>query len=554
MHAHVTPERYKKAIRERGEWHGLDAVAGELGLGGFDKMLDQRLAEMDSLGVDMQLVTPTVGFYQYGNELDVTRRIALECNDEIAEMVAAHPARFSGLATLPMQDPPSAIAEMERAMTHLGLQGVIISDHVAGRTYDEPDFLPFFTAAEELGAIVFFHQGGDTVVSHRISRYKLGNAVGNLTERALVFATLVFGGVLDRCPELKPYLAHGGGFTSFGVARMDKVAGALEPDSGEGFIPPFGQSDGFAQAMPPSDYLCAVPLRLLHIQRARPALPHRRGRHRPGRSGHRLSSPHGPARRGQLGKRPPRAECRREGGNPQREPGQDPGLGVTEREAPLPPPAVLPERFAGALGWGIIGIGNIVRSTMAPAMVVEPACDLVAAVSRDQGRADDFAREFGARFAYTDYDEMLANPEVDAVFIATPNLFHADQVVAAAGAGKHVLCDKPLGNNVADARRALDACESAGVSLGVNFHNRHLPWVRDVSRLIAEGTIGDVRVVQLQVASGPRHYDNWRADPVMAGLGSVHNVGVHGLDFLRVLLHSEPVEVMAMFDQAARLG
>ncbi|HEU5113131.1 MAG TPA: hypothetical protein VFU96_07410 [Acidimicrobiia bacterium] len=62
MHAHVTPERYKKAIRERGEWHGLDAEAGELGLGGFDKMLDERLEEMDSLGVEMQLFTPTVGF------------------------------------------------------------------------------------------------------------------------------------------------------------------------------------------------------------------------------------------------------------------------------------------------------------------------------------------------------------------------------------------------------------------------------------------------------------------------------------------------------------
>ena len=61
---------------------------------------------------------------------------------------------------------------------------------------------------------------------------------------------------------------------------------------------------------------------------------------------------------------------------------------------------------------------------MAPAMVAEPACDLVAGVSRDQGRADEFAQEFGARFAYTDYDEMLANPEVDAVFVATPNVFH----------------------------------------------------------------------------------------------------------------------------------
>jgi len=255
MHAHVTPERFKKAIRERGEWHGLDSAVGELGLGGFDKSLPERLEEMDVWGMDMQLVTPTVGFYQYGNDLEVTRRIARECNDEIGEMVQAHPTRFAGLATLPMQDPPSAIAEMERAMTDLGLEGVIISDHVAGRTYDEPEFLPFFVAAEELGAIVFFHQGGDTVVNHRIRRYKLGNAVGNLTERALVYATLVFGGILDRCPDLKPYLAHGGGYTTFGVARMDKVAGALELGSAGGFIPPFGEDDGFAQAMPPSDYL-----------------------------------------------------------------------------------------------------------------------------------------------------------------------------------------------------------------------------------------------------------------------------------------------------------
>jgi 1,5-anhydro-D-fructose reductase (1,5-anhydro-D-mannitol-forming) len=206
------------------------------------------------------------------------------------------------------------------------------------------------------------------------------------------------------------------------------------------------------------------------------------------------------------------------------------------------------------LGWGVIGIGNIVRSTVAPAMVAEPECDLVAGVSRDQGRAEDFAREFGARFAYTDYAQMLANPEVEAVLIATPNVFHAGQVIAAAAAGKHVLCDKPLVNNVADARAAVEACSEAGVKLGVNFHNRHLPWVRDVSRLIADGVIGRVEMVQLQVASGPRYYDNWRADPEMAGLGSVHNVGVHGLDFLRVLLGSDPIEVMAMFDVTPGTG
>lgn len=204
----------------------------------------------------------------------------------------------------------------------------------------------------------------------------------------------------------------------------------------------------------------------------------------------------------------------------------------------------------GELGWGVIGIGNIVQGTIAPAMMAEPACNLVAAVSRDQGRADEFVAEFGASYAYTDYGEMLANAAVEAVFIATPNAQHADQVVAAATAGKHVLCDKPLAINVMDASRAVRACSDAGVQLGVNFQYRHLPWVHDVTRMIGEGKIGEVKVVNLEIGSGKRSYDNWRADPEMAGLGSVHNVGVHGLDLLRVILDSEPTEVMAMFDSA----
>lgn len=253
MHAHVTPARYKEAIGTRGEWYGLDETVGELSRGGFARPISDRLIEMDELGVDMQLVTPTVGFYQYGNDLDLTKRIHRECNDEISEIVAEHPTRFMGLAMVPMQDPASAIAEMERAMTEDGFAGVVLSDHVGPKTYDEPEFQPFFAAAEELGAILFFHQGGDTCVGTRIDRYKLTNAVGNLTERTLVYATLVFGGVMDRFPDLKPLLAHGGGYTAYGIARMDKVAGALE--GVEGLTPPFAEADGFAQALPPSDYL-----------------------------------------------------------------------------------------------------------------------------------------------------------------------------------------------------------------------------------------------------------------------------------------------------------
>ena len=200
------------------------------------------------------------------------------------------------------------------------------------------------------------------------------------------------------------------------------------------------------------------------------------------------------------------------------------------------------------LGWGIVGIGNIVNGTIAPAMVAEPECDLVAGVSRSQERADTFAATFGARFAYTDYDAMLANPEVEAVFVATPNALHAEQVLAAARAGKHVLCDKPMAVTVADAVAEVDACRDAGVKFGINFHNRHLPWVQETRRLIADGVIGDVLTVQVEASAGLRPHQGWRNDPEFAGLGTLYNVGVHVLDFLRLILDAEPVEVVALFD------
>ena len=255
MHAHMTPERYKEAIRTRGYWYGLDEAAGELKHGSFAQSVDQRLAEMDEFGVDVQLITPTIGFYQYDNALDVTKLIHKECNEAIHEVVTEHPDRFLGLGMVPMQDTPSAVAEMERIVGDLGFKGVILNDHVAGTPYDDPRFLPFFEAAQDLGALLFFHQGGKTITTERNPRYKLPNAVGNLTERTLVFAALVFGGVLDKYPDLKLLLGHGGGYTPYGVARMDKVAGALPGDFDGEMHPPFGPDDGFNHEKPPSEYL-----------------------------------------------------------------------------------------------------------------------------------------------------------------------------------------------------------------------------------------------------------------------------------------------------------
>lgn len=206
------------------------------------------------------------------------------------------------------------------------------------------------------------------------------------------------------------------------------------------------------------------------------------------------------------------------------------------------------------LRWGVIGIGNLVKGTIAPAMVAEENCELIATVSRDQGRANEFAARFGARYAYTDFDEMLANPEVDAVFIATPNDQHAAQTMAAARAGKHVMCDKPMATTVADAVASVEACREAGVKFGINFHNRHLPWVQEARTMVGSGVIGDIDLIQAEASSGPRHYTNWRADPTMAGLGSLYNVGVHILDFLGWILDDEAVEVTGFFDRPPGSG
>lgn len=200
------------------------------------------------------------------------------------------------------------------------------------------------------------------------------------------------------------------------------------------------------------------------------------------------------------------------------------------------------------LGWGVVGLGRFLEGTMAPAMKAEPTCDLLAAVSRDADRARKFADEFGVPNAYTDYESMLANPEIGAVYIATPNVLHPDQVVAAAQAGKHVFCEKPLAITAAEAAHSVRACDEAGVSLGMNFHNRYLDWVGDLTYMVSSGILGDIEVVEVDVGAGPRTYDNWRADPAMAGLGSVHNVGVHALDFLRVILGAEPIDVSAHLD------
>ena len=131
---------------------------------------EQRIADMDSLGVDVQVVSTNVGFYQYDRNLTTTIAIARDCNNEVQQMTMDYPGRLAGLATLPMQNIKAAIDELERAIVKLGLKGAMIDNKVNGRNYDEPEFLPLWQAAEQMGALILIHQANPTVVVPRTTR------------------------------------------------------------------------------------------------------------------------------------------------------------------------------------------------------------------------------------------------------------------------------------------------------------------------------------------------------------------------------------------------
>jgi 1,5-anhydro-D-fructose reductase (1,5-anhydro-D-mannitol-forming) len=201
-----------------------------------------------------------------------------------------------------------------------------------------------------------------------------------------------------------------------------------------------------------------------------------------------------------------------------------------------------------SIGWGIVGTGGHADRMMAPAIQATEGGRLVAAVSRDETRAREFAERHGAARAYTRYEDLLADPDVQVVLVTTPNAQHSEQVVAAARGGKHVLCDKPLGTSSTDAARAVEECRRAGVKLGIDFQVRHAASSAEARRLIRSGAIGDVVAVQAEHGPGRNPLRGWRTDPALAGLGSVNNIAVHTYDLVRYLLDSEVTEVVAMFD------
>ncbi len=203
------------------------------------------------------------------------------------------------------------------------------------------------------------------------------------------------------------------------------------------------------------------------------------------------------------------------------------------------------------VGWGIIGIGKVADIAIAPAITAGEASILAAVCSRSLDRATAFASKHGAAAGYDDYAQMLKDPKVDVVYVASPNGVHAEQALAALESGKHVLVDKPLALDVGDARALVDAAAASGVRLGTGFHLRYKETVRAGRDAVAAGQLGDVFYAEMACGAGKGlyPYDTWRADPALSGGGTLLHQGVHAVDLVAYLCDQPVVEVTAMIDK-----
>ena len=189
--------------------------------------IETRLADMDEMAIDIQAVSPAPLQYYYALDPDLVRTSARIINDHIAGIVDAHPDRFVGLGTVPMQEPDFAVAELDRAVRELGLRGVEICTSVAGEELSGDRFRKFFAKAEELDTLIFMHPNGFSD-GGRLSDHYFTNVIGNPLDTTVAVSHLIFDGVLDAYPRLKICVAHGGGFLPAYSGRIDHAHASRE--------------------------------------------------------------------------------------------------------------------------------------------------------------------------------------------------------------------------------------------------------------------------------------------------------------------------------------
>jgi predicted dehydrogenase len=195
---------------------------------------------------------------------------------------------------------------------------------------------------------------------------------------------------------------------------------------------------------------------------------------------------------------------------------------------------------AQAVKWGIISTADINRKVI-PGAHASPKVDLAAVASRDQARADEYAKQWEIEHAYGSYEALLADPEIEAVYISLPNTMHCEWSIKSLEAGKHVLCEKPMTRHTDELEAAFDTAERTGLMLSEAFMYRHNPQTKKLKELVADGAIGELRVVRSVFSYSLYDEDNIRLRTDVEG-GALMDVGCYNVSGSR-LLGGEPEHV-----------
>lgn len=226
-------------------------------------------------------------------------------------------------------------------------------------------------------------------------------------------------------------------------------------------------------------------------------------------------------------------------------------------EGTAPPPA--DSRASGEPGahepvrWGVLGAAQIAVQKVIPALQLSSVSRVVAIASRDRARAAAAAAALGIARVHADYDALLADPDVEAIYNPLPNHLHVPWTLRALAAGKHVLCEKPIALTAAEARQLLAARDRSGLQVGEAFMVRtHPQWLR-VRALIADGRIGELRLVSGHFSYFHDEPGNIRNQPELGG-GGLMDIGCYPVTMARWLFGAEPLQVLALVERDPRLG
>ncbi len=196
--------------------------------------------------------------------------------------------------------------------------------------------------------------------------------------------------------------------------------------------------------------------------------------------------------------------------------------------------------------WGVIGAGNVFESKSGPALYQTPNSELVAVMRTDAAKAEETAKRHGAPRWYTDAESLVTDPEVNAVYVASPHYLHPAHVALAARAKRVVLCEKPVGASVAQAQQCVEVCRANGVPLTVAYYRRFWPVTQAMFKYLNDGAIGQVVAARAQLSDwfSADNERAWLVSRAKSGGDALANAGAHWVDLIRFLL-GDVIGVMA---------